>query len=199
MVAALAVSSFAFAGGDIAPVEPVVETPAVVASDSGFYVGLGYSSSMKVTEIGEYDNISLDWSGGTYLAGYQFNKYFATEIRYLRSSGSADHTTQGKYDADLTNLGLYIKGMYPIGDFTPYVFAGYAKTTIDLANEPSYFEKSKKTVGYGVGVSYSITENIAVFADVMYNNIGPYQPGEYEGWNGDLDFTATTFGVTYMF
>ncbi len=43
LVALLAMSTLATAGGDIAPVEPVVETPIVEESTGSFYAGLGYS------------------------------------------------------------------------------------------------------------------------------------------------------------
>ena len=44
IAASVALGTFAMAGGDIAPVEPAVDTPVVeTASDSGFYVGVGYS------------------------------------------------------------------------------------------------------------------------------------------------------------
>ncbi len=43
LVAVLAMSTFAIAGGDIAPVEPVIETPMVEESTPGnFYLGLAY-------------------------------------------------------------------------------------------------------------------------------------------------------------
>ena len=42
MIVALAMSTFAVAGGDIAPVEPMVETPVIEESTGAFYVGLAY-------------------------------------------------------------------------------------------------------------------------------------------------------------
>ncbi|MDM5271600.1 porin family protein [Sulfurovum sp. zt1-1] len=199
-VAAMAVSTFAFAGGDIAPVEPVVETQEAQSSIfDGFYVGLGYTKPMTISNVCEYDDCTIKSQGLTAQVGYEFNENIAAEVRYIRSSGDADHSTQGDYDMSIKSLGFYVKGMYAIGDFSPYVYLGAANTKLDLANNPSYFYESKTTLGYGLGLSYSVTENISVFVDYMHNDLGAFQPGEYYGWNGDLDFTATTYGVTYKF
>jgi hypothetical protein len=42
LAAIFAMGTFAVAGGDIAPVEPVVEEPVVVESTGNFYLGLAY-------------------------------------------------------------------------------------------------------------------------------------------------------------
>ena len=100
LVAVLAMSTFAVAGGDIAPVEPMVETPMVEESTPGaFYVGLGYGAanvdsswaytppvmetamSAKLFDVasGSYDS---DYDTIMLQAGYKFNPYIAVEGRY---------------------------------------------------------------------------------------------------------------------
>ncbi len=60
IVAALAVSTFAVAGGDIAPVEPVVETPMVEeVSTGGFYAGIAYSLMGSDITTSTYDAIRI--------------------------------------------------------------------------------------------------------------------------------------------
>jgi len=193
-------SSLMFAGGDIAPVEPMVEE-AVVVNDSGFYVGAGFSSNMNVNHIGSDDDIEFDWSGGTFIAGYQVNKYFAAEARYITSFGDGEYSEPGNDDADwdidASSLGVYAKGMYPIGDFTPYALLGFAETNFDMTGEGGK-NWSDTSFGVGIGASYSFTENISVFADYIYNNIGALQDSN-SGWDGDIEFTALTFGLLYNF
>jgi len=76
-VAVLAMSSFAVAGGDIAPIEePVVEVPEVVVTDSGF-LGLAYGyanvdgSVFETHNIKNFANTNLDsYSTVMIQAGY---------------------------------------------------------------------------------------------------------------------------------
>ena len=84
LVTVLAMSTFAIAGGDIAPVEPevMVDTPMVV-EDKGPYIGIAYG----------YEKVRIDKAtGGSSLldekfasimldAGYKFNSNIAIEGR----------------------------------------------------------------------------------------------------------------------
>ena len=84
LVAVLTMSTFAMAGGDIAPVEPMVETPMVEESTPGaFYLGLAYGAASS--DVGEtYTPISGPLEGYSHdndydtimlQAGYKFNPY----------------------------------------------------------------------------------------------------------------------------
>ena len=60
LVTVLAMSTFAFAGGDIAPGEPMIETRMVEESTPGnFYLGLGYGMAKLKQEVKESRNCSL--------------------------------------------------------------------------------------------------------------------------------------------
>ena len=53
LTAILAMSTFAVAGGDIAPMEPVVNTPVVVeevSTGGGLYIGIAYGYEKLTTE-----------------------------------------------------------------------------------------------------------------------------------------------------
>ena len=192
MIAAMAVSTMAFAGGNIAPVEA---TPVASSSAEGFYVGLGYSpDNMKLLHKSDND-YTLKWDGYLALAGYQFNPYAAVELRYYKTSGNDSFGDPNK----MTSTGIFLKGMYPVGDFTPYGFIGLAETKITPEGTPSAFTSSRTNPALGFGLSYSVTEEISVFVDYMYSNIGDYQVGnDYNGWVG-LDFSVATVGLTYKF
>lgn len=193
VVAALAMGTFAIAGGDIAPVEPIVETPMVEESTSSFYVGLGYS----------YMNMNIDsYTTGTtiknrvptpvsapeedhngdavlLLAGYNFNEYVGMEARY---AGFTDC---------LENTAIYLKPMYPFGGVAVYGLLGYGEATYD--NGTSYSESGFQ---WGLGAGYAVTENIGVFVD--YTNL--YDDSGFDGGTtADVTVDSVNVGVTYKF
>jgi len=173
IVTALTMTSVAFAGGDIAPVEPEVSVPEVVSTPGSFYVGLGYSYVTVDYTTGDdsADSVLL-------LAGYNFNNYIGVEGRYTFENSDK-----------VSNAGIYLKGMLPVTDaFGLYALAGYGKTDIETFSESGF--------QYGIGANYALTENIGLFVDYvrMYDDNG------FDGAT-DLDVTvdAVSVGATYKF
>lgn len=164
-------STFALAGGDIAPVEPVVEPPVVVekveAVDNGFYVGLGYSY-MTFSPNKDYDYTGNALS---VLAGYQFNKYFAVEGRYSTVLGDiTEESSWGDYDYDdgeLSNIGIYLKPMYPVGGLTLYGLLGYGQVTFDREDDDGFPKGEESGFQWGVGASYAMTDKLEIFVDYV--------------------------------
>ena len=203
LVSILALSSMVYAGGDIAPVEEVVEVP-IVIDDSGFYIGFGIS---WMSLDNDYNGEEFSANGIILQAGYQINSYFAIEGRYTHDVGDVeyDHGTSinpnyDDYPTDFTNLAVYAKGMYPIGDFTPYVLLVYgevALTNIPLGGPGISADRAETGFQWGLGASYNFTENIAVFVDYvnMYDGTG------FDERAVDVDISADTWtlGVTYKF
>jgi opacity protein-like surface antigen len=172
IIAALAMNTFAFAGGDIAPVEPEITVPEVAESTGSFYVGAGYSY-MNLDAGTEHDGDAV-----LLLAGYNFNKYIGVEARYA-----------GLTDC-LENYGIYVKPMYPIGDANVYALLGYGETTYD--NGVS--DDSESGFQWGLGANYAVTEQIGVFAD--YTNV--YD--DNFGANAvDTTVDSINVGMTYKF
>jgi len=217
-VAVMAMSTFAIAGGDIAPIEePVVASVVAepVVTDSGAYVGLGYG--LLAVEVREsvilddsiYDEADLDWGTVMVQAGYKFNSYVAVEARYWNAVSDGDltltrHTANGtiRYtEDDVTDdlgaavWGVYVKPMYPITDsFDIYALLGYANTDTD-----SYYDHDSWDDGafsWGVGAAFSFTDNIAMFVD--YTRL--YDDDEDINLN-NLETAADVinFGLTYSF
>ena len=203
LVSILALSGMAYAGGDVTPIEEVVEVLPVV-DDSEFYLGLGIS---WMSLDNDYNGEAFSANAIMLQAGYQINQYFAIEGRYTHDVGDVeyDHGTSinPNYDAyptDFTNLALYAKGMYPIGDFTPYVLLGYgevALTNIPLGGAGISADRAEQGFQWGLGASYDFTENIAVFVDYvnMYNGTG----FDERAVNADISADTWTLGVTYKF
>ncbi|HEY9189630.1 MAG TPA: porin family protein [Sulfurovum sp.] len=181
IIAAAAMSTFAFAGGDIAPVEPQVTIPEVVEepeSTGAFYVGAGYSwINADYDSHGEHDGDEV-----LLLAGYNFNPYIGLEARY---AGFTDV---------MENYGIYVKPQYPITDAAKvYALLGYGETT----HEHGAVEHSGDGFQWGLGASYAMTENIGVFVD--YTNLydDSYNEGSVNA--GDVTVDSVNVGVTYTF
>ena len=206
-VAVLAMSSFAVAGGDVAPIEePVVVAP--IIDDSGFYLGLAYSAlnleadSQNSTDPYWNEGYDKTWSEVMVQAGYKFNSYVAVEGRYwfgIEDSTQIPHIFQvvGDIDASVDAWGLYVKPMYPVTDaFDIYALLGYASSEISADNLTS---DSLDGFSWGLGASYSFMENLSVFVDYvrLYDDSDYYAPNQFT----DIDSTIDTwnFGVAYKF
>ena len=195
VVSILALSGLAFAGGDIAPVEPVVETPMVVEK-SPLYLGLGFGQA-KVNN----DDTSEEFKSTTMLlqAGYQYNEYIALEGRYtfglnMDYSPGSTVSQSSDYNGDFSSWGLYVKPMYPIGDFSLYALFGYGGLMLDeLAGGDAY----ESGFQWGVGADYAINDNISVFLDYvyLYDDTG----FDYRARLDDVNSDTWTFGLSYKF
>ncbi len=209
-VAVLAMSSFAVAGGDIAPVEePVVVVPEVIEelSTGAFYLGAAYgllSSDAEETFPGgnlTYDTQSNDFSQFMLQAGYKFNPYIAVEARYWigMDDNSWDNAFHGNVTAEVDTWGIYVKPMYPVTDsFDIYALLGYADADYTISGS-SYTLTADAFDGFswGLGADYAFTDSVSVFVDY----VSLYDDTYVNNAGNNVDFTIDTwnFGVTYTF
>ena len=176
MVAVLTASTFAVAGGDIAPVEPVVETPMVEeVSTGGFYAGIAYSFIGSDITSTTFDNssspvdLSLDMGAVMLDLGYKFNDYIAVEGRYwigINDDASLLHDGQDwrPVDTDSDAWGIYVKPMYPVTDaFDIYGLLGYGSAALN----DSSFNGDVEGISWGVGAAYSFSDNWSAFVDYV--------------------------------
>ncbi len=209
-VAVLAMSSFAVAGGDIAPVEEPIVVVESVVTDSGLYLGLGYGfmnaeiTDSMLVQGGTITNTVLDedFSSIMIQAGYKFNSYIAVEGRYWFGLDSDTTLFSGSnnFPADVTvdAWGIYVKPMYPVTDaFDIYALLGYAGADISTDHISNPFNNDGVDgFSWGLGAAYSFTDNLAVFVD--YVNI--YDDEEdYIGGSTDTTIDSVTLGVSYKF
>ena len=206
IVAVMAMSTLAIAGGDIAPVEPIVETPMVEESTGAFYLGLAYgAANLDMTDTSTEDptnTFSDDFDYGTVMlqAGYKFNPYIAVEGRYwigLDEDIFADETL------NIDTWGLYVKPMYPVTEaFDIYALLGYASSDMEVSWPGGSYEPSYDMDGFswGIGGAYAFTENLSVFVDYtsLYDDDNTYDDGG-EIFKVDDEITSWNFGVTYTF
>ncbi len=222
LVAVLAMSTFAVAGGDIEPiVEPVVEAAEVFVesvSTGGFYVGIAYGAMYSdVTNIRHdtLDNfghdVELETGSVMFDMGYKFNDYIAVEGRYWMglSSDSVtfnddDYTFHGDVlDSDSDAWGVYLKPMYPVTDaFDIYGLLGYGSAAL---NDGNTFDEDVEGISWGVGVAYSFTESFSVFLDyvaftedTITNNELTHLVG-VDDTEYDHSFDTINFGLNYQF
>ncbi|RLA70300.1 MAG: porin family protein [Epsilonproteobacteria bacterium] len=209
LVAVLAMSTFAIAGGDIAPVEPVVETPYVEESTGGLYLGAAYSifnsDANFIHNSGLNFNVDADdYSAMMLQAGYKFNDYVAVEGRYWIGLTEGNWDAFGNtFDSDVNAWGIYVKPMYPVTDsFDIYGLLGYASVDADHAGT-TLPDANFDGFSWGIGAAYSFTENFAVFVDYtdfqdddfVYTTGGaPRVTGTFEH-----EIDSINFGLTYQF
>jgi opacity protein-like surface antigen len=222
-VAVLAMSSFAVAGGDIAPVEEPVVVAEPVITDSGFYLGLAYSF-LNASTVDYYDvqgqtlsgtlqDTILDESYSDIMiqAGYKFNSYVAIEGRYwfgLNESVDVLGVPAGvNVDNSVDAWGIYVKPMYPVTDaFDIYALLGYGAAEYDLqaSNSTQVLNLNTDSVdgfSWGLGASYAFTDNIAVFVDYVsiYNDSEDFVTNNGSTGYTDNEIDTWNFGVTYQF
>jgi len=201
-------STFAFAGGDIKPVEvkvaPQGQQSPVLLNSSNFYLGLGIST-LKLKN--DFTKESFKTKALTLQAGYSYNAYIALEGRYTHHVGNVkyDHGSDHRvnaganikdYPTNFTNIALYLKPQYHTDDFIAYALLGYGE--IKLTNIPqNSVDRAEAGFQWGVGVGYDVSKNISLFLDytTMYEGKG----FDYVAVNRNIKADAITFGMTYTF
>ena len=101
----------------------------------------------------------------------------------------------GECDDDISNIALYVKPMYPIGDLSLYALLGYGETTLNWeGNSEDYSESAFQ---WGLGAAYGFTEQFSAFVDytVFYDDTG------FDTFIPEWDYKADsiTVGVMYKF
>ncbi len=195
IVAVMAMSSFAIAGGSIAPVEePAVVVEPAPVDDSGFYMGLAYSYVTAEVDDTEKGNAY------TLLVGYNFNQYIAIEGRYGQTFGDMDvddvsntlGNCVGDCEREVTYASLYVKPQYPVTEsFSIYALLGYGEVTARETSDDGF--------QWGLGANYMITENAGIFIDYtsLYND--DLDNVISSGNTFDSQITSTNIGFTYSF
>ena len=220
LVAVLAMSTFAVAGGDIAPVEePVVVVPEVIEeSAGGLYLGLGYSALKSDSNFFDFTGsihhptdatISFDddYSAIMLQAGYKFNDYVAVEGRYWAGLTDNSFTITGNtFDSNANAWGVYVKPMYPVTDALDiYALLGYADVTVsDVQIGSRVRDFAIDGFSWGVGAAYSFTDSLAVFVDYVDfqdDDIRFTHTSDTTDISGTFEhaFDSINLGVTYTF
>ena len=199
IIAAMLLSStLAMAGGDIAPVEPAVNTPQVPEAAeeptaTKFYAGLGYSCMQMGLDTPDVDISAM--TGLSLAAGYDINQYLSVEGRYTVGLGDLNVETWNTDEDkswDMSNIALYLKPKYAINRFIVYGLLGYGQVTFD--NGTSYSENG---IQYGAGLSTMVNDTFDVYVDYrrLYDDTG------FDGFAEGRDVAVNSFtvGANYHF
>jgi opacity protein-like surface antigen len=229
IVAVMAMSTITFAGGEIQPVEPVVEAT-TESPLSGFYVGAGYSMmSMNVNGYGygydagthttyELNGVSSVSREKAYMLqiGYEFNKNLALEGRYHKASnpkyksistveenGTNSITDAGESDADyMISYSVYFKPTLPLSEkFSLYALLGYGKTKL---SDGGLVLLNENGFQWGGGLNVNLTNHLSMFVDYeRFTSNAQFTFGPffwYESINYDYSkVDAINFGISYRF
>ncbi len=191
-------STFTIADRNIVLVQdPEVTTedtyePIPIVGTKNFYAGLGYAY-MKMHDDTSRNNIT--GHAITFLAGYNFHKYIATEGRYYATWDNLnvdDGTTEINKDMDMTNFSIYLKPKYSIDKFTFYGLLGYGQTS--LSNHTKYTENGFQ---WGLGANFTAIDKVDVFVD--YARLYDDKDFNDLAIQNDISVDSVNLGVVYNF
>jgi len=206
LATAVALSSTAFAGKNVAPVSipplPVPEKPLApqapaptVVPPLGLYIGGGLTfvksdcqcdSNVRFSDGTTSKTNSAKTYGINLKAGYSFTDYLAIEAQYL-------YTPWGDKDKTLKHYGIYIKPTAPVNEnIDVYGLLGYGKTECETLNQ------SYKGLAWGLGAEYTFGEK----KDGLKNGWGVYaeytRPLKKSG-SKNITTNVLNTGVSYHF
>ncbi|AKF25266.1 hypothetical protein YH65_07580 [Sulfurovum lithotrophicum] len=209
----LAMSTFSMAGGDIAPVEPVVE---VVDTWSGPYAGIqagGVFGDADVSIPAYPSNFSLDpsgFAGGLYM-GYNWlledNLLLGVEGVYNWMSADDDGLSGGsggeRYKVEQNwDAALLLRAGKVMGDMMPYITGGVAWTELETTYIPDNWGGRTDTVtGWtiGAGIEKKINENLHARIQYRYTNYNTADFFHAGPSHVDYDSSNLMLGVSYRF
>lgn len=218
LAAVLAMSTFAMAGGDIAPVEPVVE-PVVEVVDawSGPYAGIqagGVFGDADVSIPNYPSNFSLDpsgFAGGLYM-GYNWlledNLLLGVEavVNWMSvdDDGLSSTFSSEKYKVEQNwDAALLLRAGKIMGDIMPYITGGVAWTELETIYIPDggYGSRTDTVTGWtiGAGIEKKINENLNTRIQYRYTN---YNTADFvHGGPSHVDYDSNNLmlGVSYRF
>ena len=198
IVALLFMSTFTIADRNIVLVqEPTVAVADTyefvpIVGDKNFYAGLGYTY-IKMNDDTSSNNIT--GHAITFLAGYNFHKYIATEGRYFSTWDNLnvdEGSTEIDKDLDMTNVAIYLKPKYSIDKFTLYGLLGYGQ--MSLNNHTKYTENGFQ---WGLGANFTAIDKVNVFVD--YARLYDDKDFNELAIENDILVDSVNLGVVYNF
>ena len=147
-------STIIFAGGDIDPVEPMVQTPNIVESSVGIPMGFALLGGIQK---GEGDN--TDWNP-VYGAELSFKCLFSSSVR-----SQLQYTYYDKYGVKMQQLSANPHYIFNRGDVVEFGFGphiGVTKVEIDNEDDTIF------TYGVGASIRSDITDNFFAGAEARY-------------------------------
>ena len=206
----LAISTFAIAGGNVAPIETEVapittEVEVAPVENNGFYIGIAYGYSNVQLDNSLTGNKVDDYDYGSILLdiGYKINPYISIEGRYWAGINSNnDLAWKNHIDSDVTvdAWGIYAKPTYPVSDkFDIYALVGYGSgdASYDIPNAGTIDSENSEGFSWGLGAEYQMSNNVALFID--YTSVIDGESTKTGLLATDNSVETINFGVNYKF
>lgn len=171
-----------------------------VEDTSAFYIGVGASYFNLKNSRTEETFTSL---GAMLQLGYKYNNYIGIEARYGQSVGDVAYdkgntrfSDISNYPTTSSNMAIYLKPQYPLGDFSIYGLLGYGMvkyTDLPIGTK----DRKESSFQWGLGAEYLVMEDISLFAD--YSHL--YDDTGLDGHipNSDVYNDVVTVGLSYKF
>jgi OOP family OmpA-OmpF porin len=166
----------------------LASVPAYADDDKGFYTGT--TAGIYTLDIG-----GLDFDAAApalrVLGGYQFNKYFATEVSYTLMMEADDDILGATVDVDGSAWEGSLRGSFPLSDaFELYGRLGYAAYDFEIEVEAlgitaSADDKSEE-VTWAAGGKFNVTDRWSILGEYQFIDVS------------DADFGLFSVGVTYQ-
>lgn len=172
----------------------------VSLDENRFYGGFGISYMNMLNTVTKEEFFT---TGQSVHLGYQYGKYIAIEWRYSSNigivsyaSGTTGALDLADYPTDFTNMGIYVKPIYPMDNISLYGLMGYGQ--VGLTNIPiDDVDRAETGFQWGGGVSYMIGDSFEVFIDYifLYSGTG----FDFLALQANQDASAVTLGLSYKF
>jgi OOP family OmpA-OmpF porin len=135
------------------------------AEDSGFYLGFGVGEATQNNAVFHGEDQSI-----RFLAGYEFNKYFAAEAGYADGGTQTDNIGNLRVAASSNGVFVTLLAKYPLGaHFAPYAkFGGVSyesKTTVSNGAANAVQHGKGEEITFGGGLEYKAGDHFRLRAD----------------------------------
>jgi opacity protein-like surface antigen len=176
---------------------PISKVISINTESTGLYLGAGVGQ-MQLTD--NYSEEYFRTNPVMFQIGYQFTPYIAVEGRYTRSltvaydRGKTPNPNNNDFPTDFTNIGAYLKLIYPYHAMSLYLLLGYGETRLtDIKGA----DRAEHRFQWGLGASYAMTESYSIFVDYTQLYDGTGFDGRAQKRSVDADMFI--IGVSYAF
>jgi OOP family OmpA-OmpF porin len=155
--------------------------------DAGFY--LGASIGEATDKVEEFEDSGTSFK---ILAGYAFNRYFATELAYVDAGKLEDRIGEIEATVESTGVLAAVLGKVPLGAyFAVFGKLGYAfydeEVSLRLGDLQASETKSDEDLLYGVGVELNLGQRFKLRTEYEIVDVS------------DADFDIVSLGGTLRF
>lgn len=148
------------------------------------FLGIGYSVDTFETDIPDTDNLKFGFDGVRLTLGSKLTNYFGIETRFIiPSHGDNDggiHINHEYLASVLANIHL------PLGPLHFYLSGGYSVAEFEVEGGGGKFDE--EDLSYGGGISFELTNKLAVYADVT----------SYLTKEDEFTFNSASAGIRFL-